>query len=200
MGCKQSWSIENFSINSNSNSSGRSLINSNSNSSGRPLAIVNSNSAKKDQQQQFSNSKSTFHACIFWLKGISVAFIGTDITLTAFQPIMPTAEVQKQHIPNKKKIQQKQSFLPIANRASYQQQQQQLGNPFNNSNSNSAKNVNSNSDFNTIDQLWAVHCSSYKTAYLKYLKLQNCLCICKCFIAGPQSGLHCKQHAASFNI
>ena len=43
------------------------------------------------------------------------------------------------------------------NGASYQQQQQQqqLGNPLNNSNrnSNSAKNVNSNSDFNTIDQL-----------------------------------------------
>ena len=68
------------------------------------------------------------------------AFIGTDITLTAFQPIMPTAEVQKQRIPNKKKFSR--------NRASYQQL---LGNPLNNS--DCAKYVNSNSDFNTIDQL-----------------------------------------------
>ena len=44
-----------------------------------------------------------------------------------------------------------------SNGASYQKQQQQLGNPLTNSNSNSAKYVNSNSDFNTNDQLWNLY-------------------------------------------
>ena len=108
------------------------------------------------------------------------AFIGTDITLTAFQPIMPTAEVQKQRIPNKKKIE-----LLISSSWEILLT------------SNSAINVNSNCDFNTIDQLWVVHCSSLK---LLISSISNCSCLFKCFIAGPQSGLHCKQLAASMHI
>ena len=93
---------------------------------------------------------------------------------------MPTAEVQKQHIPNKKKIE-----LLISSSWEILLT------------SNSAINVNSNCDFNTIDQLWVVHCSSLK---LLISSISNFSCLFKCFIAGPQSGLHCKQLAASIFI
>ena len=93
---------------------------------------------------------------------------------------MPTAEVQKQRIPNKKKIK-----LLISSSWEILLT------------SNSAINVNSNCDFNTIDQLWVVHCSSLK---LLISSISNFSCLFKCFIAGPQSGLHCKQLAASMNI